>query len=172
MAISHHEQNMNGQKEAFQRKRPFRPICALITSGTWQDDAEVSREPRTENKESKKIGPGWKWLVLVVESIVLTFVLPFFQHYFTSVPLPTLGNIWNYNLARSHLYYNVSHIFLNFPKISKLVQDFPKYLDFWRNSWNCLIFPSTGIILTWFRNSDWWPSSSTNHNHESSSKLF
>ena len=55
MAISHHEQNMNGQKEAFQRKRPFRPICALITSGTWQDDAEVSREPRTENKESKKI---------------------------------------------------------------------------------------------------------------------
>ena len=58
MAISHHEQNMNGQKEAFQRKRPFRPICALITSGTWQDDAEVSREPRTENKESKKIGPG------------------------------------------------------------------------------------------------------------------
>ena len=73
MAISHHEQNMNGQKEAFQRKRPFRPICALITSGTWQDDAEVSRELRTENKESKKIGPWWKLLVLVVESIVPTF---------------------------------------------------------------------------------------------------
>ena len=83
MAISHHEQNMNGQKEAFQRKRPFRPICALITSGTWQDDAEVSREPRTENKESKKIGPGWKWLVLVVESMVLTFVLlPVYSKYF------------------------------------------------------------------------------------------
>ena len=44
------------QQQPLQGERPFHPICALITSGTGQDDAELSGEQGTENEESEKIG--------------------------------------------------------------------------------------------------------------------
>ena len=51
-----HNLSKQKQQQPVQRERPFHPICALITSGTGQDDAELSGDQGTENEESEKIG--------------------------------------------------------------------------------------------------------------------